>query len=742
MSDRLPVVAWQLAPTLAVARTALRSWDEVSAAHASVKAAGSDVRDRVQEEGAHSLLTEEVELAWVAVTVRPRILPTTKSPRNARPKARQGGFAEAVSLKVPVVLAPREEGGGRAEVLCTGDVLHYDKRAELPGLVEHVIREALAWTSPEELWRRLLLPVPELLRLACKDPEDDARRRPPPPPLPETLKQVADVVRGLPPGAMGVWEREDDLQHLGWQLFDGQRSALVVGAPRVGKTSLIAEAARRHRGVRVWHTQAGRLTARSPYLGQWQQQVDRVIDELESTGDVLWVEDLPELAAIGGDDPSSSVAAYLLPALRAGRIKLVGEATPEVADRLRLRFAAFADRLETFTLGPLDGARLAKVAELARQQHKQRAGVEIGESTGRLAVRLLDRFLRREQFPGKLVDLLAAAVTEAKSRQLTQVDDALLLQVLSRQTGLPAVLVDDRQALDPDELQSWFDARIQGQPDAVRAVVDVVSTFKAGLADPGHPLATLLFAGPTGVGKTATARALAAWAFGAGMKEAPLVRLDMSEYQSPTQIDKLLGTSDGQPSELVRRVREHPFCVVLLDEIEKASPVFFDTLLGVLDQGTLTDARGRVVDFRNAVVILTTNLGVRSNAAPGFGGSSAGFDTSAIRAFFRPELLNRIDRVVAFRPLSADSIRKIAELELAAIELRPGVAQRGISLLFAPEVVDRVVRAGYDPLLGARPLQRAVEQLVVAAVARYLLEHRDAMGTLVVEVVEGDVVVH
>jgi ATP-dependent Clp protease ATP-binding subunit ClpC len=223
------------------------------------------------------------------------------------------------------------------------------------------------------------------------------------------------------------------------------------------------------------------------------------------------------------------------------------------------------------------------------------------------------------------------------------------------------------------------------------------------------------------VGKTAAAQALAGCFFGAGGGDDPLFRIDMSEFQHAFQIARLIG-SGAQPGKLVEHVRQRPFSVVLLDEIEKADASVFDLLLSALDEGRLRDSRGRITDFRSSLIVMTTNLGVRHGASLGFGEANdgEGHVLHEVRRFFRPEFFNRIDRVVCFAPLSRQAIEAIALQELQAVERREGLLRRGVRLRFTPELVAFIVATGFSPKYGARPLQRAVEQHVVAAVARAL----------------------
>jgi ATP-dependent Clp protease ATP-binding subunit ClpC len=234
-------------------------------------------------------------------------------------------------------------------------------------------------------------------------------------------------------------------------------------------------------------------------------------------------------------------------------------------------------------------------------------------------------------------------------------------------------------------------------------------------------------------------RALAGYFYGANSGVDPLFRVDMSEFQHAFQIARLIGTGK-RPGKLVEHVRQRPFSVVLLDEIEKADASVFDMLLGVLDEGRLRDSQGRVTDFRGTLIVMTTNLGVRHGSSPGFANADGGDDTThEIRQFFRPEFFNRIDRLVHFAALGQEAIASIARQELQALERREGLLRRGLTLRFAPEVVDFVAAVGFSPRYGARPLQRAVEQHVVAAIARALFGNVPDGAILEVEVVDGAV---
>ena len=291
-----------------------------------------------------------------------------------------------------------------------------------------------------------------------------------------------------------------------------------------------------------------------------------------------------------------------------------------------------------------------------------------------------------------------------------------------QKSGLPVLLLRDDVTLDPRVIRDYFSDHVLGQEDAIAHVAQIVTVFKAGLNDPDAPVATLLFVGPTGVGKTETVRTLADFFFGAGQAHNPLIRLDMSEFQHPMQVRRLIGT-EGDPGRLIQQVRENPFSVLLLDEIEKAHPTFFDTLLSVLDEGLLFDAMGRATDFRNAIIVMTSNVGTRHGSSIGFGEGRTTTRLSDVRDFFRPEFFNRLDQVVPFHPLEPSVVRQIARNELEALNERAGLQKRNLQLTFDPSLVEHVATEGFDAQYGARPVQRLIEQQVVGPLAATLLDH-------------------
>ncbi|MEW6284582.1 MAG: AAA family ATPase, partial [Candidatus Eremiobacterota bacterium] len=336
--------------------------------------------------------------------------------------------------------------------------------------------------------------------------------------------------------------------------------------------------------------------------------------------------------------------------------------------------------------------------------------------------RLHRRFAGYSAPPGRALRFLRNLVRENRRPTPGQVAEAF-----SRETGLPVALVDDRVPLDLEATRTWFKQRVMGQPEAVERVVERLAAVKTSLTRPGRPIASFLLVGPTGVGKTELARALAEFLFHSPHR---MLRFDMSEYSDAWSVQRLIGQSTDQPEPggaqaglLTGRVREQPFGVVLFDELEKAHPDFFDLLLQVLGEARLTDASGRLADFSNMVVLMTSNLGAEQMRRPPAGIRSRRAEADflgPVRAAFRPELFNRLDQVLPFAPLSQQVILEIARRELEKIGRREGIAERKLELGVDPRAASWLARRGCDPRYGARPLKRAIERELLTPLAEGL----------------------
>jgi len=518
---------------------------------------------------------------------------------------------------------------------------------------------------------------------------------------------------------------------------DARRSVALTGPESVGKSALVEAWLRASPDRWLFTTSAAQLVAGMSFLGQWQERVRRVMESAETLDAVLWLDDLRDL--LGHRRGAFDLAGAIRPWLDEGRVRLVGELTPESADLFATRQAGlFASMhpLRVEAQGPREGAEALR-RHLAHAKKHERRRPSLRADAIETVVELTDRFLPYRPFPAKAVRLfeeLRSAAERRHSGAAIELGAADVYAAFSRSTGVPEFLLRDDLAWRTERATELLGRRIVGQRDAVRAVVEALAVVKAGLAPGDKPLSSFLFVGPTGVGKTALARALAELLFGSPDR---LLRFDMSELSDPGAAERLLRGVGGDEGRLTSAVRQQPFCVVLLDEIEKAHPSVFDLLLGVLGEGRLTDARGKTAYFHDAIVVMTSNLGTEHRARPvGIDPppvDDAGRYAKAVEQHFRPELVNRIDRIVPFAPMSRVEIRRVADLAVQTLALRRGLGELGVRLSVTEAALDRLAEAGYDAAYGARALRRQLEDGLVAPVARLLGPlGREARGATVV----------
>lgn len=562
----------------------------------------------------------------------------------------------------------------------------------------------------------------------------------------------------LPP----VVFRDGQVEHVR-RLLERQRSVLLVGPHGVGRTSVVHAlathlAAERRESAwlqRIVEWPTARFLTGTRYVGDWQTKVDAVVRAAWEAGVALYVPDVAHLRGAGrSTGGTEDVLAQLRPALQAGRLVLLGEVTVqqwaalEGNPELRALF-------ERVTVPPLEPAQAAAIVD-ARATALRLA---LTAEAKRTLQGLCARFLPRAPAPGPELNLLAR-IADAVPRDDTGVgaradteltlDEGSVERAFAQDTGLPLFVVSASEPCALDDVRAYFTERIVGQTPAIEAVLETIALFKAGLADPARPIGSFLFVGPTGVGKTELARALAAFLFGSASR---LLRVDLSELKDYLAVEQLVGSARNpeQRARLLEPVRAQPFQVVLLDELEKAHPDVFDLLLPLLDEGHLTGPDGERVDFRSTIVICTSNAGSGlPDRSVGFGRSSDDRDRAAhdasVRAgldtVFRPELLNRFQRVVVFHPLSPVEVRRIARQELDTIFARDGFVRRRLGVEVDDAALDLVARAGFDARYGARALKREVERLLVMPLARTLMERAPLPGSILrVEARDGRVVI-
>ncbi|MDT7559759.1 MAG: ATP-dependent Clp protease ATP-binding subunit ClpC [Pseudonocardiales bacterium] len=546
-------------------------------------------------------------------------------------------------------------------------------------------------------------------------------------------------------------------------------------------------------GRRVVSLQLSTMVAGTRYRGDFEERITQVIDEIRVNADelIVFIDELHTVvgAGTGSDGGGMDASNMLKPALARGELHVIGATTLDEYRRKIECDAALERRFQPILVPEPSVADSVHILTGLRDRYEAHHQVRYTDGAVHAAASLADRYLTDRFLPDKAVDLLDQAgarvrlkvrgpandVRELERRvaelerdkgeavaaedyeRASTVRDQLgelrreadsargsggdgvpevgaveIAEIVARSTGIPTAALTEAERDRLVRLGDDLHARVVGQDEAVRVVAEAVRRSRAGVADPARPVGSFLFLGPTGVGKTELAKALAASLFG---DEARLVRIDMSEYTERHTVNRLVGAPPGylgydDAGQLTEQVRRRPYSVVLLDEMEKAHPDVFHTLLQVLDDGRLTDGHGRTVNFRNAVVIMTSNVGseaIASTTSLGFGGTTDRGDDETVRAkvmsqlkeTFRPEFLNRVDEIVVFHRLGDDELRLITELLLA--ELRQRVGELGVRVHTEPAALSWLARRGHQPEFGARPLRRAIQHEVGNRLSAMLL---------------------
>jgi ATP-dependent Clp protease ATP-binding subunit ClpC len=509
-----------------------------------------------------------------------------------------------------------------------------------------------------------------------------------------------------------------------------RRSVLLVGDEAAGKSALVEAWLATHEGREVWATSASELIAGASGLGEWQERVASVLAAAETLDAILYFDDFGALFADRPAEGGIELGAALRRHVADNRVRVIGELTAVALDRAERHDASLIGAMLRVHVPPTDpdATIAAGRAWAAYWAANQQGRPQIAPDMVPTAVDLARRYLPYRAFPGKVIRLLeelrVAHDTERDAEGRGKLlGDSELFSSFAWATGIPLALVDDSRALSRDDVIKQLRRRMIGQDAAVRRVAEAICVAKARLQPADKPLASLLFVGPTGTGKTELARSVAAYLFGAPEK---MVRLDMSEYTDPWAAERLFG-GQGDEGRLTSAVRSQPFGVVLLDEIEKAHPSVFDLLLQVLGEARLTDGRGRTTYFHNAIIVLTSNLGTRSAKGTLGLGPAVGEEEredrryrDAVLSAFRPELVNRLDQIVVFHPLVPTEIAQIAEIAIGRLAERRGLTQSGVLLDISKPASERLAEGGFSAELGARALRRYLDAQVLAPAARLL----------------------
>jgi ATP-dependent Clp protease ATP-binding subunit ClpC len=558
-----------------------------------------------------------------------------------------------------------------------------------------------------------------------------------------------------------------------------KNNAVLIGEAGVGKTAIV-EGLALHihdndvpealRGVRVVALDMGALVAGSQFRGQFEQRLKTVLAEVAAAEGkiILFVDELHTVLGAGGAEGAMDAANLLKPMLARGELRMVGATTLSEFRKIE-RDAALARRFSPVTVDAPSVDETVEILRGLREPYEAHHAAKITDDALVAAARLSDRYMTEQHLPDKAIDLMdqaaaklrlatprpvdtatlqeqlnaavaaedyekaawikervSAAENDADGHHVT-VDETAIAAVVAARTGIPVgeLVAGELQRLA--ELEDDLHLRVVGQDEAVEKVADTVRRARVGLSEPDRPLGSFLFLGPTGVGKTELVKALSERLFAT---EDALVRIDMSEYREPHTVARLIGSPPGyvgygDGGQLTEPVRRRPYSVVLLDEIEKAHPEVWNVLLQLLDDGRMTDGEGRTVDFTNAVIVMTSNLGAgRAKRGIGFTAGAPAQDDDrmlqAAKSAFLPEFLNRIDEVVTFAALGEEQVTRIARLIVDRVAQRLA-DERRITLQVDDALVVKLAADGFDEEFGARPLQRHVRRTLERELTRAIL---------------------
>jgi ATP-dependent Clp protease ATP-binding subunit ClpC len=585
------------------------------------------------------------------------------------------------------------------------------------------------------------------------------------------------------------------------------KTAIVEGLSQKIVTGDVPETIK---GKQLYTLDLGALVAGSRYRGDFEERLKKVLKEIRTRGDIiLFIDELHTLVGAGAAEGAIDAASILKPMLARGELQTIGATTLDEYRKHLEKDAALERRFQPIKVEEPGLSHTIEILKGLRDRYESHHGVTITDQAVVAAANLADRYIADRYLPDKAIDLIDEAGSRLRIRRMATppdykaieddiakvrkdkelaiekqnfeqakkfrekeeellqrkaakeqewraegvdlfdvVDEEVIADVLSNWTGIPVYKLTEEETAKLLRMEDELHKRVIGQEDAIKAVSQAIRRTRAGLKDPKRPSGSFIFLGPSGVGKTETAKTLAEFLFG---DEGSLIQLDMSEYMEKHTVSRLVGSPPGyvgyeEGGQLTEAVRRKPFSVVLFDEIEKAHPDVFNALLQILEDGRLTDSQGRSVDFKNTVIIMTSNLGTADlrKTSVGFAKTSEAVTyekmkqkvNDALKAHFRPEFLNRIDDVIVFHELTREEVTEIIDLMIK--RLRDQLESQGLGLELSQAAKYFVVEKGYDPTLGARPLRRALQRLVEDPMSEKILWKEFRAGETVIVDIERD----
>ena len=558
----------------------------------------------------------------------------------------------------------------------------------------------------------------------------------------EAEKTGQDLNALYPSELNRAYHQEERVQQLYQLMYQpAQTPIAIVGPDGVGKHTIVQEAVWRYesgyyektkdRHQRLWHIDPTRLIAGMSIVGMWQKRLEAIIEfimqpaEKKGDSDKMLIDNPIALLRIGKSAQNDmTLSDVLRPYLEKRQLHLILIATPEEWKTLQEKGRRFSNLFRVVRIEEPDMEKAVQIIIEKRRQLERNNDNQIKIQAIEQLLTIQRNYLRNKPLPGSVIRLLEQL---AVKHRYGIVDAPEVREEFRNFSGLQEHIFDAAEPLQPEAIQSTLGQQLVGQPEAVRALADVVHLVKAKLNHPGRPLSSFLFIGPTGVGKTQAAKVLCNYLMG---NEKHLLRFDMNEYIDSSSLQRLIGDYYNPEGQLTGAVRYRPFSIVLLDEIEKAHPLVRDLLLQLLDDGRLTDSLGRTIDFTNTIIIMTSNVGARE------AGTQLGFTHSeqsqahayrrAMEQQFRPEFINRIDHTIVFNPLRPEHILGIARIQIRELLKRDGFVRRATILNISQDALEWVSQRGFDPRMGGRALKRQIERDLTALSAEQLINtHSD-----------------